>query len=124
MIDPTKQVQTRSGVPVRILTWRGGTKRYPIVGVIESPDAEEALCSWTDEGAYFAGSLGQREEDLVNVPVQEVTWTRIYGDGTIGSFAFSCRKAALDVGVPIPLIKLIKRVWEDGKVVSVELEEV
>lgn len=115
MINPTKPVRTREGYRVRIITWTGGTKEYPIVGVVEYPGRGD-LHSWTCEGSYIAGSPAH-DLDLVNVP--EVT--KRYGvlaDITTYEHLYQA-KANRDTWMPGCRITEIS--YENGKPVKVDI---
>lgn len=78
-LDLRKPVQTRSGLPVRILcTDRKG--KHPIHGLIDSGD-HDGSCSWTLEGKWL-----REEWDLVQVPppppVVHKKWIVIFRSGT------------------------------------------
>lgn len=66
-IDFSKPVQTRAGLPVRLLC-HDAKGNFPVVALIIRPDGkEEAAEHYTADGyRYSAGSINDR--DLVNVP--------------------------------------------------------
>lgn len=122
-LDRSKPVQTRNGVPVRIITWTEGTAEYPVVGVVEGSSTVQC---WTSEGTYL-GTGGEDYMDLVNVPPkQTVTWHRFWNSG-LTSVGFDSREAALTPSkekVKMNLAGLLKITWEDDEAVSVELEAI
>ena len=65
MTDFTKPVQTRSGLPVTIITTKGRGTR-PVIGYM---DASEKLHTWCIDGSYTCAS---ESYDLINVPEKRV----------------------------------------------------
>lgn len=123
-LDRNRPVQTRDGLPVRIITWTEGSERYPIIGFI---GAENTPDSWTAEGKFLYENHGFADEnDLVNVPPQrKVTWHRCRTeDGGYVAGTYDSSDIARTTRLPDTLVGLLKVTWEDGKPVSVELEEV
>lgn len=122
-LDRTKPIQTRDGRPVRIITWTEGSKLYPIVGFVGDENVPE---SWTAEGEFIVGQTYEGGNDLVNVPPkQTVTWHRCstVNGGYVGG-TYDSSETARDGVFAYTLVGLVKVTWEDGKPVSVELEEV
>ena len=80
MIDLTKPVQTKSGLPVTILT----TVRQapnPIVGLITYPDGYQEVATWTADGkSSMAPRFIGPDNDLVNMPGKQKLdfWVNIY----------------------------------------------
>lgn len=76
-IDFTKPVQTKNGLPVRILcTDAPGSQ--PIVGIVNDEPQ-----SWYTNGQFFFGEDNPSNSDLENVPSQKITkeiWLNIYED--------------------------------------------
>lgn len=73
--DPTKPVQTRGGLPVRILCTdrqvAGPPERLCIVGLVRRGGGE-VLWSWNKDGSkhlHFSSDL-----DLINIPVKKWRW--------------------------------------------------
>lgn len=115
MINPTKPVRTREGYRVRIITWTGGTKEYPIVGVVEHPSRGE-LHSWTCEGSYLVGSP-DHGLDLINVP--EVTKRYILLFDEIG---YGNRNDAIQMRSRYwPNCQIAEIRYENGKPVKVDI---
>lgn len=75
MLDLTKPAQTRDGRPVRLLCTDAGS-RYPVVGLVQDPDGNEALENWALDGRVL-NEPGVNASDLVNVPVQHSGWINI-----------------------------------------------
>lgn len=77
--DPTKPVQTRDGLPARILAadLKG---RYPIVAVIGEGSNESVYC-FAASGEYPGSQLGYK--DLVNIPEKRIyeRWVNTYPSG-------------------------------------------
>lgn len=76
-IDWTKPVQTRNGIPVRILCTDGPHPVYPVLGVIEG---RQYVDNWTKNGT-FTGEQGH-DLDLVNVLDIRGGWINFYEDGS------------------------------------------
>lgn len=79
-IRADKPVRTRHGHKVRILTWTGGTDRYPIVGVV---GVNPRATSWTAEGLYHDNQDDEDEHplDLVQEPERvEVLYFNLRSD--------------------------------------------
>ena len=71
-IDIDKKYQTRSGLPVRLIS-NNGRKGYPILGVVTRPDGSETVADWTDEGEPFRWAAPRNDGlDLVPIPVPPV----------------------------------------------------
>ena len=67
MTDFTKPVQTRSGLPVTIITTEGRGS-HKVIGYM---DDEEDLSYWLADGKFFKGAQ-EDECDLINVPEKRV----------------------------------------------------
>lgn len=122
-LDRNRPVQTRSGEPVRILTWTEGAEPYPVVGYIGDNKAPDV---WTAEGQFNEYQTYEHRYDLVNDPPKKtVTWHRCRAEGG-GYIAgnFDSAEDALDTVFPNTVAGLLKITWEDGKPISVELVEV
>lgn len=83
-LDLTKPVQTRNGLPVRILA-TDLRSACPVVGFISYPDHDE-ICSWTLIGTHAPDDNDEYERDLFNVPVE----TRRYFPTTKGLHSLQC----------------------------------
>ena len=101
MIDLTKPVQTRSGLPARIAsTKRVG--RFPVLAIIEYLDGHEVDHKYT-MGGSFMSFPGEHEMDLVNVPEKRVTYHTVRyspdknGGVFFGGMAMSSADAARDL---------------------------
>jgi hypothetical protein len=67
MIDISKPVQQRNGLPAEVFTTNAKHDVYTIIGKRQRPDGAESCASWTTEGRYYA--RGEAHEfDLINVP--------------------------------------------------------
>lgn len=67
-LDLTKPVQTRGGLPVRILA-TDLRSDCPVVGVVSYPDYD-SVESWALSGKYTPDDNDEYEFDLVSVPVE------------------------------------------------------
>lgn len=83
-LDLTKPVQTRSGLPVRILA-TDLRSNCPVAGVVNYPDFD-SFETWTLDGNYTPDGNDEYELDLVNVPVE----TRRYFPTTRGLHSLQC----------------------------------
>lgn len=94
--DPTKPVQTHSGLPARILcTDRAPSKHEeirPILALIKSGSAEYASVFRSDGKKY-----GHRDDpwDLVNIPEKHKRWINIYENNRTDRRTFSTHKQAI-----------------------------
>ena len=68
-IDFTKPVQTRGGLPVRILCTDCKSVQYPVVGLVSlgRDGLLEVLRTFTLDGKYST-DCAEQEDDLINVP--------------------------------------------------------
>lgn len=73
MIDWTKPVQIRKGQPVTILTTKGRTKDYPIMGYIGE---DIRLYLWKEDGSFPSAEGSTTKYDLINVPPPPVLHKR------------------------------------------------
>lgn len=80
-LDLTKPVQTRRGLPVRILA-TDLRSACPVVGVVSYPDFD-SVETWTLDGKFAPDDNDEYEMDLVNVPVE----TRRYFPTTKGRYS-------------------------------------
>lgn len=119
-IDFNKPVQTRDGRKVRVLcTDAKGDE--PIIALVLYINGVEGLHRFGADGGYFAGSDQADELDLVNVPESVVRWGNVYLDG-VGVLLDSRRGAD---GIPHQgRLAVLRITYEDGKPVSVALEDV
>lgn len=110
MIDFTKPVETRSGMPARIIcTDKKGL--FSVVSLVGCGDSE-SMMEYTPEGRSASVST---DYDLVNVPVVRTTYSSVTIDGKVGTEAPS-------VSVPIydtdfKKVGFIKRVYHDDHLV-------
>lgn len=122
-IDFSKPVQTRDGRKVRVLCTDGPNRDRPIVGFVEG-DTDPS--TWTKEGLYSEhGSPSPR--NLINAPERVERWVPMFcekGHGAMAALRDS-REAAIDARVGLfPVLALLRITYEDGKPVSVALEDV
>jgi len=77
MIDFTKPVQTRSGLPVRIFTTDMEAERS-VLGCIPHPNLpdRELVCSWYSDGSYIFGL--EHAIDLVQAPEEVEYYLNMY----------------------------------------------
>lgn len=129
-IDFNKPVQTRDGRKVRILC-RDRNSSQPIVGLITSPlDGKEELHSWHEDGRrlHGPGFYGYNDADLINIPERIDRWVPMFceeGHGALASIKASRElAAAVEKRSEYPLLKLLRITYEDGKPVSVALEDI
>lgn len=77
MLDLTKPVQTRSGVPVRILCTDAKKENGPIIGLIQYKDGTESCYRWNADGRFMSPDC-EHDYDLVNVPDKHVFYVNAY----------------------------------------------
>lgn len=75
-LDLTKPVQTKSGLPARIICTDKKDDEFPVVALVSMSDME-ALLKFNRFGAAELGSDGSGF-DLVNVPEKKGAWFNIY----------------------------------------------
>lgn len=83
-LDLTKPVQTRNGLPVRILA-TDVRSICPVVGIVSYPDFD-SIETWTLDGKFGPDDNDEYELDLVNVPVE----VRRYFPTTRGLYSLQC----------------------------------
>lgn len=67
--NPSKPVQTRDGLPVRIICSNVFNPNYPIAALVRSPDGTEKLETYTADGAFrHDQGCTKHPRDLVNPP--------------------------------------------------------
>jgi hypothetical protein len=62
MIDFTKPVETRNGIPVRILCTDGPNPTFPVIGIVKG---NSGVTSWALDGSYLAAKTSS-PNDLRN----------------------------------------------------------
>jgi hypothetical protein len=77
--DPTKPVQTRGGLPVRIICSDRKDSEIPIVALIDKGDGGEAVECYRADGTAFSRCNSDR--DLVNLPERKRLWLNITKGG-------------------------------------------
>lgn len=116
--DPTKPVQTRDGLPARIIcTDAEGLEDGPEFTIVAIVDGEVGM--YTDEGQFISDCLDPR--DLVNVPERV---ERFYGvSSIIGRLGPSCATAegAREDPWGRKILPVLRIAYEDGLPVEVEL---
>ena len=87
MTDFTKPVQTRSGLPVTIITTKGRGK-YCVLGFVGE---DEFVTRWNIDGRIDCSKVNH-ELDLINVPEKRVMYVNIYRE--LVPFAYMSREHA------------------------------
>ena len=82
-IDWNKPVQTRSGLPIRILDLDSKVAGYPVIGCVIHPDGQEEVETWTQEGWVSIPFSGEHEWDLINVPERTVSFFPVLDGGRL-----------------------------------------
>lgn len=111
--DPTKPVQTRGGLPARIITAAlKGAKDYPIAAIVEDEYGEEYVETYTP-GGYLYGIAEQNDRDLVNAPETVTSYVNL-GAG------YGCIEAAKRYSRGFDVVQIVR---EKGttKVLSAEI---
>jgi hypothetical protein len=134
--DPTKPVQTRSGMPARIICTDRADPIIPIIALYKTPEGCEGVIHCKKDGSYsLSRSIGQSNFDLVNVPETVVEYylsyyikndpktTTLIKKRTEERAREDARKAnaARDMWVASHILKLS---YEDGIPVKTELLEI
>ncbi|HET8685549.1 MAG TPA: hypothetical protein VFM18_02655 [Methanosarcina sp.] len=120
-INFTKPVQTRDGLPVRILC----TDRkddYPIVGLVKYQSGEEVR-TWTDSGSYSL-DLTNRHKDLMNVPETKIYYMNVYWN-RVGVYNSSLEQAHSNINesAQSEYICTLKLTYENDVLVKKEIVE-
>lgn len=126
-LDLTKPVQTRSGLPVRILA-TDVRSICPVVGVIIYPDFD-SIETWTLDGKFAPDDNDEYELDLVNVPVEvrryfPTTKGRYslqvweYTVGSCEAVGFETLQECRDNGYLGPVVEVV---FVDGKATAANL---
>ena len=96
MTDFTKPVQTRSGLPVTIITTEGRGV-YPIIGYVDDSTLPAGWSKDGRDGAHYS----DYSYDLINIPEKRVMLIHFYieDDGNVfpsekSSSKFACKKIA------------------------------
>lgn len=81
MLDMTKPIKTRGGLPVRILCTdrKCGHSPFVIIALVTFNDGWERVHAYTKDGVFVHGGE-EHELDLVNVPEETYTYFNIYKD--------------------------------------------
>lgn len=78
-LDLTKPVQTRGGIPARIIctdrVTSGYGKPFPVVALVGHPNSPEIMSYHYADGTSAHGLHGDEHNDLVNVPTPKETRT-------------------------------------------------
>lgn len=127
-LDLTKPVQTRDGLPARILA-TDLRSEYPVVGIISHPDYDEVE-TWTLDGTFVSSDDDdEHPDDLVNVPVEvrryfPTTKGRYslqvweYTVGSCEALGFESLQDCRDQGYHGPVIEIV---FVDGQAKSASL---
>lgn len=118
MIDLTKPVQTRSGLPARVASTKlDGT--FPVLAIVEMPDGIEVAHQYTAKGAFMSYP-GESQLDLVNVqPPMEEHVAYVNLGQSFGSKLDAQREAE---EWPVMRVKLRTRVSKDTEFVWTDTE--
>ena len=126
MVDFSKPVQTRDGRPVRILATDLPDDKFPVLA-IEPLEGGYSILKVTAEGRYWADwdRTGESRNDLVNVPVETVTYRSFARPGRGKAEAGISTYEGTDARAATGLFDLWEGVLKftevDGKLTAVEL---
>ena len=67
-VDWTKPVQTRLGLPIRVLCTDQKVDDYPVVGLVTRENGRENLETWDYDGNFIWGGETIDPDDAINVP--------------------------------------------------------
>lgn len=79
-LDLNKPVQTRAGLPARIICTDRKSDNYPVIGLITDLDGRERYETYTMQGTYHAYATSPSPEDLVNVLERKSQFINVYHD--------------------------------------------
>ena len=100
LANPSRQVVTRDGRPVRIIcTDRKGLDVKPIVALITLPNGDEGIKTFWDNGIETAGS--EYENDLFFAPEKHEGWINIFrgkDNPFTGNIIFTSKEEAEESG--------------------------
>lgn len=126
-IDWSKPVVTRDGRKVRVLCTDRKSSQCVVGLVANTVDGSEELHSWHHDGARFIPHLeapsGPFPTDLINAPERVERWFNLY-ESEAGC-AFPTKADSIEAsGLNLPkMLAMVKVTFEDGKPVSVALED-
>ena len=81
--DPTKPVQTRSGLEARLFLDCPGEGVCCFIGAIKCRDGAWVSACWAEDGRRFPSLSESHSFDLVNVPERVSGWMNLYHVGQI-----------------------------------------
>lgn len=116
--NPSREIVTRDGSPVRIVCVNANIidygNTYPIVALVKKEDNTDTLASFTNNGVYFVGE--EADFDLFFKPTQKEGWTNVYRDfnneiiiGTV----YETKEEALNKKIIGRYIDTIPIKWEE-----------
>jgi len=90
--DPTKPVQTRSGLPVRIICTDCNDDNFPIIALVNQTYDRETLLSVRADGRFYEGL--EHRSDLINAPEVTKKYRRVYkgSSSAIMSGPYDCEQ--------------------------------
>lgn len=126
-LDLTKPVQTRNGLPVRILA-TDVRSICPVVGIVSYPDFD-SIETWTLDGKFAPDGNDEYELDLVNVPEEVKRYFPVthsaptlqvweYAQNSAEALGFESLQDCRDNGYLGPVIEIV---FVDGTATAVNL---
>lgn len=112
MIDFTKPVQTRSGIPVTILTTQVRGSRYPVIGYLGQ---ETIFSEWTSDGRWLYSSRDPNPKDIINVPEKRTAYVNIVKGAKRVRLYRTAQEAASAFDQDGPLIARVKIEYTEGQ---------
>lgn len=116
LANPSRQVVTRDGSPVRIICIdRKGLNVKPVVGLITLPNGDEVIKTFWDNGIETAGS--EDKNDLFFAPSKHTDYINLYHNENgyyLGGTVFSSAEKAKEIAAESRYyLTTIKAEWED-----------
>ena len=116
--NPSREIVTRDGHPVRIVCHNANVvdngNTYPIVALIKKKDNTDDLTSFTNNGVYLVGE--EDGFDLFFKPIQKEGWANVYRDFNneiiVGSI-YETKEEALNGKDSVRYIDTVLIKWEE-----------
>ena len=116
--NPSREIVTRDGHPVRIICFNANIvdsdNIYPIVALIKKKDNTDYSASFTNNGVFNVGE--ENDIDLFFKSIQKEGWTNVYRNGNnaiVTDTVFETKEEALNKKSTIRYIDTVPIKWEE-----------
>lgn len=110
--NPSRKVVTGSGKNVRIICTDAKCSAFhPIITLVEEPNGNESIVTYTNEGHYYS-SEPSKVNDLFFAPEKKEGWINIYKNGWSGEIYHS-KEDAFNGRIKHNYTTTIKIEWEE-----------